>query len=486
MLRSLCQIWFVQQGQVEAARMVQVRASDFLQLDASAAPAGRLAHWLTGELRAAIADGRLALGARLPATRTLAEQLGISRGVVVEAYRRLTDEGLLSGRHGGGTSVRAGVGVAPVAPAVHGRTGPPGVRLAVDLSPGLPDLSAFPRAGWARAQREALASAGSRELGYGDPRGVPALRASLAGWLARTRGVRAHPDEILVVNGVAQGLVLMARVLVERGVSAIGFEEPGSYGARVHLQRWGIEPVPVPVDADGLDVAALTAAGLDAVLVTPAHQFPTGVVLGADRRRGLLDWASARSGRLVVEDDYDAEHRYDRPPVAALKALAPDQVVHLGSVSKTLAPALRLGWLLAPRELHERLVEERYWLDLVGPALPQLALARFIDSGGLERHLRMVRGRHRARRDALLAALARHLPQAEVHGVAAGLHLLVTLPAGTDDAALAERAQQEGIVVHPLSRHRVGDGPPGLVVGYAATAPGVLEDAVARLARMLG
>ena len=463
-------------------RVDQVRASDFLQLDAARAPAGRLADWLTGELRTAVADGRLPVGARLPATRTLADQLGVSRGVVVEAYQRLTDEGLVAGRRGGGTTVRAGVGVTTSVPPRDDRAGVP---RRVDLSPGLPDLSAFPRAAWARAEREALARATTTDLGYGDPRGTPALREALAGWLARTRGIRAHPDDVLVVNGVAQGLVLLARLLAARGVSAVGFEEPGSYGARVHLPGWGLRRLPVPVADAGRDVAARHAADAPAVVATPAHQFPTGVVLGAERRRALLDWAAAGPGRLVIEDDYDAEHRYDRPPVAALKALAPDRVAHVGSVSKTLAPALRLGWLLAPRPLHEELVEERYWLDLASPALPQLALARLIATGGLERHLRLVRGRHRARRDALLAALARHLPQAQVHGVAAGLHLLVTLPPGTDDAALAERALAEGIVVHPLSRHRAGEGPPGLVIGYAATTPGVLRDAVARLASMV-
>lgn len=476
--------------------------ADFLQLDPAHAPSGSLTAWLAEAVREAVSDGRLAPGDRLPATRVLADQLGCSRGVVVDAYRRLTDEGLLSGRRGGGTTVRSAW-----VPASAPETGPAGTERPagvmppdltgrhtsgadlIDLAPGLPDLSAFPRAAWARAERAALTGLTSRDLGYGDPRGLPALREALAGWLARTRGLRAHPDEILVVNGVSQGLTLLARALTTRGADRIGFEDPGSYGAREHLRRWGLEPVPVPVDQDGLDVAALTASAVDAVLVTPAHQFPTGVVLAPDRRRELVAWARAAPpsgpdglpGRLVVEDDYDAEHRYDRPPVPALRALAPDHVVHLGSVSKSLAPAIRIGWLLAPAALRTELVEARYWTDLAGAALPQLALVHFITSGGFERHLRQVRRRHRARRDALLAALATHLPGGTAHGVAAGLHLLVTLP-GVDDAEVARRAAEAGVLVQPLSAHRVGDGPPGLVIGYAANTPDRLHEAVRRIA----
>lgn len=512
--------------------------ADFLQLDPAQAGRGNLTAWLVETVRDAVSDGRLAPGDRLPATRVLADQLGCSRGVVVDAYRRLTDEGLLSGRHGGGTTVRAawaqssapepwpvrgagpadagtrpaGAGTRPAGTGaglvgVSSRPTPPsGLAGAmppeltgpatsatdlIDLSPGLPDLSAFPRAAWARAERAALSGLTSSELGYGDPRGLPALRTALAGWLARTRGLRAHPDDILVVNGVSQGLTLLARTLGARGLRRIGFEDPGSFGAREHLRRWDLEPVPVPVDQDGLDVAALGRTGVDAVVVTPAHQFPTGVVLAPDRRRELVAWARAAPssgpglpGRLVIEDDYDAEHRYDRPPVPALRALATDHVVHLGSVSKSLAPAIRIGWLLAPAALQAELVEARYWSDLAGPALSQLALAHFITTGGFERHLRQVRRRHRARRDALLAALATHLPGSTAHGVAAGLHLLVTVP-GIDDAAVVRRAGGAGVRMQPLSAHRLGEGPSGLVIGYAASTPDQLHEAVHRIAQVL-
>ncbi|GAA1851016.1 PLP-dependent aminotransferase family protein [Myceligenerans crystallogenes] len=504
--------------------------ADFLQLDPAQAPPGGLTTWLTDTLRAAVADGRLAVGDRLPATRVLAGQLAVSRGVVVEAYQRLTDEGLLGGRHGGGTVVRAGpLTAAPRAPGAGGsggRTPAPGTResggrngapggtaghprnpaapgavvvpggwtgpagpgpyratdVEFDLTPGRPDLSAFPRAAWGRAERAALASAPDADLGYGDPRGVPALREALAGWLARNRGLRAHPDEILVVNGVAQGLVLLARVLAARGRTRVAFEDPGSRGMREHLERWDLRIVPVPVDDAGLDTGELARTGADVVVTTPAHQFPTGVVLAAGRRRELIDWARERDG-LIVEDDYDAEHRYDRPPVAALHSLAPEHVLHVGSVSKTLAPAIRLGWMVAPPGWREELTEAKYWLDLACPALPQHALAGLVTSGAFERHLRLVRRRHRARRDALLAALAAHLPGAAVHGVAAGLHLLVTLPDGVRDDDVAARALAEGVLVQPLSAHRLAPGPPGLVIGYATTPPDRLREAVRRLAR---
>jgi GntR family transcriptional regulator / MocR family aminotransferase len=451
--------------------------ADFLQLDPARAPAHGLADWLTGQLRAGVTDGRLPVGSRLPSTRGLAGQLGVSRGVVVEAYQRLVDEGLVGGRRGAGTTVLATTRAAAEPAAAADR---PVVE--IDLSPGLPDLSAFPRQAWLRAERAALGTATAADLGYTDPRGTPALRAALAGWLTRSRGVRTAPGEIIVVNGVAQGLALLAQVLRARGVEEIGFEDPGSAGTRAQLRRWDLRVRPVPVDEHGLDVEALAGSGLAAVVATPAHQFPTGVVLAADRRRALRAWAGA--GGLVVEDDYDAEHRYDRPPVAALQSLAPDGVAHLGSVSKTLAPALRLGWLLAPASLRDELVERKRWSDITSPAPRQLALAHLITSGGFERHLRLVRSRQRQRRDALLDALGRHLPQARVQGVAAGLHLLVTLPELDDDRALADAAREQGVAVHPLSWHRTRPGPPGLVIGYAATTPDRLREAVRRLARL--
>ena len=290
--------------------------------------------------------------------------------------------------------------------------------------------------------------------------------------------MRADPSGIVVVNGVAQGLALLAQVLAQRGVTTVGYEDPGSRGTRDQLERWGLALAPMPVDDLGAKVDAL--GDVRAVFVTPAHQYPTGVVLAPPRRRALLQWAG--DGGLVIEDDYDAEHRYDRAPVAALAALAPEHVVYLGSVSKTLAPALRLGWVVAPPDVREELVVRKQWSDITSPALGQLALAELITSGSFERHLRKVRVRQRTRRDALLDALRTHLPGARVHGVAAGLHLLVGLPDGVDDAAVADRALAAGVAVQPLSYHRLRPGPPGLVIGYAATTPDRLREGVRLLA----
>jgi GntR family transcriptional regulator/MocR family aminotransferase len=452
-----------------------VSGADFLQLDASGVPRGGRTAWLVDALRAAISDGRLAVGDRLPASRVLAAELGVARGVVVEAYRRLVDEGLLRAAGARGTAVAA----APpaVVPVPEPAPAPP---RGFELAPGVPDLSAFPRAAWLRAEREVLAGTDAAELGYGDPRGSPALRRALVGWLARSRRVRAGPDDIVVVAGVAQALALLARALSHRGEHAVGVEDPGSRGTREQLTNWGVDPVPVPVDEGGLDVAALRRTRLRTVLVTPAHHFPTGVVLTSQRRRALLAWSG-----LVVEDDYDAEHRYDRAPVPALQGLAPDRVYYTGSVSKTLAPGLRLGWVVPPRSLRDEVVTLKQMSDLGNAALPQLVLARLITSGELDRHLRRVRARQRVRRDAMLAALRAHLPTARVHGVAAGLHLLVTFPDGTDDQALAERARAAGVLVQPLSWHRMRPGPPGLVLGYAAHSPDRIREAIARLGASL-
>lgn len=463
--------------------------ADFLQLDPARAPARGLTAWLADAVRAAIADGRLPTGVALPPTRQLAGELRISRGVVVEAYRRLADEGLVGGRTGAGTVVLTAPAPSPrraaPVPRPAGSLRLPVPRLApedgIDLSPGLPDVSAFPRAAWLRAERAVLAECGAADLGYGDPRGHPALRAELAAWLARTRGVRASAEEILIVSGVAQSIALLVHVL---GAGAIAVEDPGSRGAVDELVYWGARPCPVPVDADGLDVAALAASGTGTVLVTPAHQFPTGVVLAPSRRRALVDWA--RAGGLVIEDDYDAEYRYDRAPVPALQPAAPERIAHTGSTSKSLAPALRIGWLVAPGQLRAELVDAKHASDLGSPAVPQLVLARLLATGAHERHVRLVRTRHRARRDALLEVLQPGLPGAALHGVAAGLHLTITLPgAELDDAELAARIRSAGVAVHPLSWHRLTPGPPGLVLGYGAHPPDRLRAAARTVVRVV-
>ncbi|MFE2726005.1 PLP-dependent aminotransferase family protein [Kitasatospora sp. NPDC059327] len=478
--------------------------ADFLQLDAADAPPGRLADWLARRLREAIVDGRLPAGSRLPATRVLAGELRISRGVVTDSYRRLTEEGRLAGRGRGGTVVLAAPGPLPAAPPVPSPAAPgpepalfeadpvpasfDALRAAparIDLSPGVPDLAAFPRAAWLRAERAVLDGLPAHEFGYGDTRGSAALRRAVAQWLARNRGIGADPDEVLIVAGAAQALALLGQAFGRAGIHEVAVEDPGSLGTRQHLGHWLRATPPVPVDADGIQVDALRATGARAVLLTPAHQFPTGVVLGGRRRRELLRWAG--EGGLVIEDDYDAEHRYDRPPVPALRAVLPEQVCYMGSVSKLLAPALRTGWLLVPPRYREAVLAAKRFADLGNPVLPQLVLARLMDSGALERHLRLLRPRHRRRRDAMIAAIGAHLPGAVVHGAAAGLHLMVTFPAGLGctDAELATVALAHGVKVQPLSWHARLPHPPGLVLGYAAGAPGEITEGVAVLGRLL-
>lgn len=491
------------------------RGSDFLQLNPADAPPGGLSDWMAGRLRDAIGDGRLPVGSRLPATRVLAGELRVSRGVVTEAYQRLVDDGHIAGRGRAGTIVVAAPLTAPAltapapltarppapgppapadpaAPPHTPFTGPPGddvfdaLRAAparIDLTPGVPDLTAFPRAAWLRAERSVLRSLPATGLGYGDPRGVPALRTAVADWLARNRGIRADPGHLVIAAGTAQALGLIARVLARDGIDTIAVEDPGSLGVRRHLRHWGMHTPPVPVDAGGIRVDALRAHGAPAALLTPAHQFPTGVVLAGPRRRDLMRWAAA--GGLIIEDDYDAEHRYDRPPVPALRSMLADRVFHAGSVSKLLAPALRAGWILPPPAHLDALIEEKRFADLGNAALPQLVLAELMRSGELERTLRLLRRRHRRRRDAMIDAIAAHLPGAAVHGAAAGLHLTITFTGAFRDTDLAAAALDHGVKTQPLSWHAQRPHRPGLVLGYAAVTPTAITDGVTGLARAL-
>lgn len=477
--------------------------ADFLQLDPAEAPPGGLADWLTDRLRTAISTGHLPVGTRLPATRTLATDLGISRGVVTESYQRLTEDGHLTpnGRRGttvvGAPATESWISVAPTgvsAAESHGSTDGPRVELGVDvfdrlrevparidLTPGVPDLGAFPRAAWLRAERAVLADLESADFGYGDPAGTPTLRRAVAAWLAQYRGITADPNDLIIVAGVAQAIGLVAQMLDRHGIHEIAVEDPGSLGSRQHLQNWGMRTPPIPVDDRGLQVDVLRNSGAGAVMVTPAHHFPTGVVLDGERRRELIQWAT--DGGLVIEDDYDAEHRYDRPPVPALRAMLPDQVIYAGSVSKLLAPALRIGWMLAPPQYKEELIARKRLADLGNSSLPQLTLAALMESGELERQLRFLRRRHRTRRDAMVNAIRNHLPTATIHGAAAGLHLTITFEEG-DDTALAAAALEAGIKTHPLSWHCQLPHAPGLVLGYAARTPTEITEAIATIAKV--
>jgi DNA-binding transcriptional MocR family regulator len=460
---------------------------------------GDLVGQLTAGLKAAIRTGKLPPQTRLPSTRALAGDLGVSRGVAVEAYEQLVAEGFLVSRHGSGTRVargaaaggRGGPAAGPAgdagtaaAPAGSG-TGADAGQPRYDMRPGTPDLSAFPRSVWLAALRHTLATVPHTALGYADPAGVPALRAELAGYLGRVRGTDATAAQIVAVGGVAEGLALVTRVLAGTGHRVLAVEDPSAIATRELLTGSGLDLVGVPVDSHGIQVGALAATGARAVLLTPAHQFPTGVVLSPDRRAALADWAR-EADAVVVEDDYDAEFRYDREPVGCLQGLAPDRVVHLGSVSKSLAPGLRLGWAVLPTFLVAAVRAAKHQADYCSPVIDQYALAYLLDSGRYDRHLRGVRRRYRARRDALVGALAERLPDVRVHGVAAGLHVCVELPGGCDEAAVAEAARGRGLAVVPVGDMRLAgrdeDHPPALVLGYANVPEPRLVEAAALLA----
>ncbi|NUO58573.1 MAG: PLP-dependent aminotransferase family protein [Hamadaea sp.] len=430
---------------------------------------------LTAALRTAIEQRRLPAGSRLPSTRELAADLGVSRGVVVEAYEQLVAEGWLVGRRGSGTTVAAAVPVREATATVD--FVPVGL---LPLRPGVPDLGLFPRAAWRRAYEQVLTTMTDAVLDYGDPAGPLAVREQLAAYLGRVRAARVTAADLLLTSGAAQAFTILSRMLLAAGHRCVAIEDPGSRG--VHDQLATALPVlPVPVDDQGIEVDALSRSAARAVVLTPAHQFPTGVVLSPARRAQVIAWAR-RTGGLIIEDDYDAEFRYDRDPVGCLQGIAPDVTVAVGSASKALAPALRLGWLSAPVEHLPAIRTQQRSIDLGGPALEQYAFAHLLGSGGYDRHLRRARRTYRTRRDALVAALTEFLPGMPIHGVAAGLHLVLQLPAGVDDAAVAVAARRAGLAPVALSACRLTDGHPGLVLGYAAHTPDELTAAVAILA----
>ncbi|WP_309057398.1 PLP-dependent aminotransferase family protein [Streptomyces sp.] len=457
-----------------------------LLLPAAGAPPRRRGRALQEALREAVRSGRLAAGTRLPSSRELAADLGVSRGLVTEAYEQLTAEGYLRSDRGSGTWVggaaRAAVrGARDLAPRA------PGVR--VDFRAGTPDLSLFPRSAWAAAQRTVLARTPHSTLGYPDPRGLPELREALAALLTRRRGVVADPERLVVCSGVAQASTLMGFVLRGRGVRTVGIEDPGSPEHGRLFASTGLGTVWLPLDGEGLRPGPLAASGVGAVVVTPSHQFPSGIAWSAGRRAALLDWARKADG-YVLEDDYDGDFRYDRAPVGALQGLDPERVAYAGSVSKSLAPGLRLGWMLVPEALVDEVAERKRTMDLGNPVLDQAVLAEFVRSGAYDRHLRRCQRAYRERRDALLAALAEFLPGTAVSGIAAGLHVIARVPArfGPPDVFL-ERAAEAGVALRTLEEYgtgRPGDGDVRLVIGYAHLAPPVLAEGIRRVAEAVG
>ena len=466
-------------------------ASVLLDL-ADPSPSGRpgpLHARLAGALRSAIRDGRLRPDSALPPSRALAAELGCSRWVVTQAYAELVTAGYLEARTGSGTrvrplasgdAIRLGNAIRPGAV-----TRPASPAASLDMAPGLPDLRLFPVARWAGAIRAAAAGLSAADLGYRDPAGHPVLREALAEYLARVRGAAVAPGDLTVCGSATDGIGRICRALARAGTTAVAVEDPGWQRVREVAAAAGLTVVPVPVDEQGLRGELLAGLrGVGAVILTPAHQFPSGAVLSPARRHELLGWAR-RTGALLVEDDYDAEFRYDRRAVATLQGAAPWAVTLVGSVSKTLSPAVGIGWMVSPPRLTPLLRDAT-----PPPVLDQLAFASFLRAGSYDRHLRSARKRYRDRRDAVVAEITRRLPQARVSGIPAGLHVVVGFGPDIDCDAVQRRARTLGVRVVSLTRYQVRQGEPGLVIGYGnladheiATAVESLAAAVARAGR---
>lgn len=446
---------------------------------------------LTNALRDAVRTGRLAPGTRLPPSRSLAADLGVSRNTVTDSYAELVAEGWLTAQQGSGTRVAARAEPRRAAPAAS-RAQPPRKRPMYGLQPGSPDLANFPRMQWLTAARRALTSAPNDAFGYGDALGQVRLRTALADYLARARGVYAEPERIVICSGFHHGLALMAQALEARQVRAVAVE---SYGLDLHrdlLTGAGLRTPPVHVDEHGArtdDLARLD--GIGAVLMTPAHQYPTGVALRPDRRTAAVEWAR-RTGGLILEDDYDGEFRYDRQPVGALQGLDPDRVVYFGSASKSLAPGVRLGWMVLPEVLVLEIVAAKGYGDYMSSALEQLTLAEFLTSGAYDRHVRSMRLHYRRRRDQLVTALAQRAPHVRVTGMAAGLQAVLELPHGTEHS-VTEAAARQGLAVSGLAEFRYEVPEAGrrlpeqdaLVVNYAAPSDSAWTGALDTLCRVM-
>lgn len=430
-------------------------------------------------LRSAVREGRLGEGERLPSSRRLAADLGLSRGLVQSAYEQLEAEGYLRGHAGSSTRVA----FSPPAEVTTSRVQGTVTELEVDFLPGRPDLNSFPFRDWSWAYSEACRITSGRELGYEDPAGAPRLRDVLASYLRRVRGSATSGDELIVCNGFTQGAALALNALRLAGATTVAVEDPGHLDMPQLVRRAGLRPVPVRVDGRGLVVDHLARTAATAVIVTPAHQTPTGVVLDPERRRVLIEWANRVNG-YVIEDEYDSEFRYDKHAVGSLQGLASDRVLSIGSVSKTLAPGVRIGWLATPRDLREAIVEEKLRSDRGSPKLDQIALARLMESGRFDRHLRRMRTLYRLRRQALVKAIEGYAPGIELTGLAAGFHALARLPSGRDEDEIVEAARRRSVGLHGLSQYRSSGstGAQALVIGFGD----VTEDQIERGIRILG
>jgi GntR family transcriptional regulator/MocR family aminotransferase len=436
-------------------------------------------------LREAVESGRLPAGTRLPGTRSFADDLGVARGTVVEAYTQLAAEGWLVSVAGSGTRV-AETWPSPTQAGPRAPVQDLSARHLIDLRPGRPDLSMFPRALWAAGVRRALATADYRSLDYGDPAGLPALREAVATYVSRARGVRADAHSVVITSGFAHSLALLTHALRSSGAGAIATEDPGLVRHRWIIRAGGLAASPLPVDQQGADPASIDPRA-GAVLLTPAHQHPRGVVLSPARRAAFLDWADAREG-FVIEDDYDGEFRYDKRPVGAMQALAPDRVVFAGSTSKALAPGLRIGWLVIPARLRIPVLDAMAAMGATVGAPDQLALADLLDRGDYDRHVRRARQNYRKRRAELSARLAAQT-DVPLDGVPAGLHTLLPLSSHQEEKRLVDTGLAAGIRLMGLHTagywHSAGRGGGGLVIGYATPPQHSWRRALDVLARVL-
>jgi GntR family transcriptional regulator/MocR family aminotransferase len=432
---------------------------------------------LQQQLRSTIQQGRLPAGTLLPASRTLARELGVARSVVVDAYEHLAADGYVVGHQGSGTRV------SPIAhQEIRRPTGSTQPVHTIRFVGGLPDPAFFPRAEWLRHYRAALNDIPNDRLGYPGPLGALPLREALTNYIGRVRGVATTAGRVLIATGLTQAIVLVCRALRSRGVEAIAVEDPCFGVHREAIINAGLRVVPVPVDDNGLNVARLAELQVGAVLVAPAHSYPIGAVLSVARRAALIEWAQRNDG-LIIEDDYDAEFRYDRAPIGALQGLAPERVAYAGCASKTLTPALRLGWIALPGWLVDDVLREKLFDDMGTTLLEQLALARFIETGGMARHLRRVRPLYRSRRDTALEALATSLPGSVPTGIAAGLHVYVQLPNSHDELRLIETARKRGLLIEGARWHwsLPQSAPPALVLGYGSTKESAIRSGMTML-----
>jgi GntR family transcriptional regulator / MocR family aminotransferase len=428
-------------------------------------------------LRQGIRSGRLAAGTALPPTRTLAAELGVSRGVVVEAYSQLVAEGYLTSRSGGYTHVAADLDTHRQPRAPETRVKPNAAE--IDFGYGRANVAAFPRQAWLRSVRRVLSEAPDESFSYPDGQGAGTLREALADYINRVRGTVARPENLVVTNGYAQGIALLLELLAARGARRLAVEDPSANDdARLIAVKLGIELVGVPVDGDGIRIDALERLQADALILTPSHQWPTGAVLSAEARAAVVAWAR-RTGALIIEDDYDAEYRYDRAPIGAIQGLAPDQVAYAGTASKTLAPAFRLGWFVLPPDLLAPFAAAKLLADRGSPVIDQLTFADFLRRGEFDRHLRRMRPIYHERRDALVAELGRRLPQLRPSGIAAGLHLVAWLPDDLPEAALVDAAGRRGLAIAGVAPYRLAPVPQGgLIFGYSDLSTSAIQRGV--------